>query len=143
MAAHKMDEEEWRQFITDGTRTGMVATVRPDGRPHVAPVWFDLDGDDIVFMTGSTSVKGKSLVRDPRVSIAVDDPHPPFSFVNIEGTATLSEDLDQLRVWGTRLGGRYMGEEAADDYGKRNAVPGERLVRVRIGKVVAIANLTD
>ncbi|WP_279581977.1 PPOX class F420-dependent oxidoreductase [Fodinicola feengrottensis] len=142
MAAHPMTEQEWRQFITDGTRTGMVATVRADGRPHVAPVWFDLDGDDIVFMTGSTSVKGKSLVRDPRVSISVDDPHPPFSFVTIQGTATISEDLDDLLTWGTRLGGRYMGAEAAEDYGKRNAAPGELLVRVRIEKVVAIADLT-
>jgi hypothetical protein len=142
MAAHPMSDQEWRQFITDGTRTGMVATVRADGRPHVAPVWFDLDGDDIVFMTGSTSVKGKSLVRDPRVSIAVDDANPPYSFVNIEGTATISEDLDELRTWGTRLGGRYMGEEAAEDFGKRNAVPGELLVRVRISRVVALADLT-
>jgi PPOX class probable F420-dependent enzyme len=143
MAAHKMSDEEWRQFVTDGTRTGKLATVRADGRPHVAPVWFDLDGDDIVFMTAASSLKGKSLRRDPRVSMCVDDENPPFSFVIIEGTATISEDLDELRAWGSRLGGRYMGTEAADDYGKRNAVPGELLVRMHVDKVVAMADIAD
>ena len=141
--AHKMTDEEWRQFITDGTRTGKIATVRADGRPHVAPVWFDLDGDDVVFMTGASSLKGKTLRRDPRVSICVDDENPPFSFVIIEGTASISEDLDELLPWATRLGGRYMGTEAAADYGKRNAVPGELLVRVHIDKVVALAGLAS
>ncbi len=46
-----------------------MATVRNDGRPHVVPIWFDLDGDDLVFTTWHTSVKAANLRRDPRVSI--------------------------------------------------------------------------
>ena len=68
-----MTHDEIRAFLLDGTRTAKVATVRADGRPHVAPVWFVLDGDDIIFNTGANSVKGKTLRRDQRVSIAVDD----------------------------------------------------------------------
>jgi hypothetical protein len=74
--------------------------------------------------------------------MCVDDQQPPYSFVLIEGEATLSEDLDELRVWATRLGGRYMGEEAAEEFGRRNAVPGEFLVRVRITRVTARAEIS-
>jgi nitroimidazol reductase NimA-like FMN-containing flavoprotein (pyridoxamine 5'-phosphate oxidase superfamily) len=49
-----MSESEWRAFLLEGTRTGKVATTRVDGRPHVAPIWFDLDGDTLVFTTGAT-----------------------------------------------------------------------------------------
>jgi len=141
--SHEMSHDEWRAFVLHGTRTGKVATVRADGRPHVAPVWFTLDGDDVVFTTGATSVKGRSLQHDPRVSIAVDDERPPFSFVVIEGTATLSDDLDELGQWATALGARYMGADVAEDFGRRNAVPGELLVRVKVDRVVARADIAD
>ena len=141
--SREMTHDEWRAFLLHGTRTGKVATARADGRPHVAPVWFTLDGDDVVFTTGATSVKGRSLQNDARVSIAVDDERPPFSFVVIEGTATLSADVDELLRWATALGARYMGAEVADDFGRRNAVSGELLVRVKVDRVVARADIAD
>ena len=141
--SHEMTPDEWHAFVLHGTRTGKVATVRPDGRPHVAPVWFTLDGPDVVFTTGATSVKGRSLQRDPRVSICVDDERAPFSFVVVEGTASLSDDLDELLRWATVLGARYMGTDVAEDFGRRNAVPGELLVRVHVDRVVARADIAD
>lgn len=138
-----MTEEEWRAFVSEGTRTGKVATSRPDGRPHVAPVWFVLDGADLVFTTGRDTVKGRSLTADPRVAICVDDERPPFSFVLIEGTATVSEEPDALLDVATRLGARYMGADRAEAFGRRNAVPGELLIRVRPTKVIAKAALAD
>ncbi len=59
----RMTETEWREFLAAGTRTGKLATTRPDGRPHVVPIWFILDGDDLVFTTGADTVKGRSLLR--------------------------------------------------------------------------------
>jgi PPOX class probable F420-dependent enzyme len=141
--ATPMNETQWRAFLSDGTRTGKLATTRADGRPHVAPVWFLVDGDDLVFNTGKDTVKGKSLARDGRVALCVDDDRPPFSFALVEGTATLSEDPAELRTWATRIAARYMGEDAAPGYGARNGVPGELLVRVRIEKVIALGGLTD
>ena len=141
--SHAMTEAEWRAFVLVGTRTAKVSTVRRDGRPHVAPVWFVLDGDDVVFTTGATSVKGRCLENDPRVSICIDDETPPFSFVVIDGTATLSDDLDELRRWATALGDRYMGAEQAEAFGARNAVSGELLVRVHVDRVVARADIAD
>jgi PPOX class probable F420-dependent enzyme len=126
----RMTADEIRSFLAEGTRTGKVATTRRDGRPHVAPVWFVLDGDDLVFNTSATSLKGKSLVRDGRVALTVDDERFPYAFVLVEGTATLSEDLDQLRFWATRIAERYVPTDQAEAYGRRNGVPGELLVRL-------------
>jgi PPOX class probable F420-dependent enzyme len=132
-----MTEAQWRDFVMTGTRTGKLAVTRPDGRPHVTPIWFVLDGDDVVLTTDETGVKGKALRRDPRAALCVDDQEPPYSFVMIEGLATLSGDLDELRRWSTAIGGRYMGTERAEEFGARNGAPGELLVRLRITKVVA------
>lgn len=138
-----MSEDERRAFLLESTRTGKLATVRRDGRPHVVPIWFVLDGDDIVLTTGADTVKGCNLRRDGRVSLCVDDESPPFSFVMVEGEATVSEDRDELLRWATRLGGRYMGEDRAEEFGRRNAVAGELLVRVRATNIVARANISD
>ncbi|MEV7288570.1 PPOX class F420-dependent oxidoreductase [Streptomyces sp. NPDC093252] len=135
--AQKMTDEEWRAFVSHGTRTGKLATVRADGSPHVAPIWFVLDGNDLVFNTGKGSVKGRNLLRDGRISLCVDDDRPPFDFVILHGRARISEDLDELRHWAGRIGARYMGEERGAELGERNGVPGELLVRVAIDKVLA------
>ncbi|MER5655734.1 PPOX class F420-dependent oxidoreductase [Streptomyces sp. NPDC002131] len=141
--AEKMTDEQWRAFVSQGTRTGKLSTVRADGSPHVAPIWFVLDGEDLVFNTAKDSVKGKNLARDGRVALCVDDDRPPFAFVVLEGRAVLSEDVDDLQHWAARIGGRYMGEDRAEEFGKRNGVPGELLVRLRIEKVLAFAAVAD
>ncbi|ANJ06247.1 PPOX class F420-dependent oxidoreductase [Streptomyces parvulus] len=141
--AQKMTDEEWRAFVSDGTRTGKLATVRADGSPHVAPIWFLLDGDDLVFNTGKETVKGRNLARDGRVALCVDDDRPPFHFVVLQGRARISEDLDELRHWAGLIGARYMGEERAEEFGARNGVPGELLVRVAVDKVLAQKSVAD
>jgi PPOX class probable F420-dependent enzyme len=132
-----MTTEQWHEFVMTGTRTGKLAVTRADGQPHVTPVWFVLDGEDILLTTESTSVKGRNLRRDPRVCLCVDDQQPPYSFVVVNGQATLTEDLDELRHWATVIGGRYMGAGRAAEYGARNGVPGELLVRIKPTKVIA------
>jgi PPOX class probable F420-dependent enzyme len=136
-----MTEQEWHAFVMEGTRTGKVATLRRDGRPHVVPVWFVLDGEDIVFTTGATSVKGQGLRRDGYACMCVDDQTPPFSFVMIEGPVELSTDPDELREIATRIGRRYMGDARAEEFGARNATAGELLVRLRPDHVLAEADL--
>ena len=139
----KMTQDEVLAFIGEGTRTGHLATVRADGRPHVAPIWFVVDGDDIVFNTGATSVKGRNLARGGQASITIDDAVPPYSFVIASGPITISEDLDDLLDFATRIGERYMGEERADEYGVRNGVPGEYLVRLHCERISGVANVSD
>ena len=138
-----MSPEEYRTFLLDTVRTGKLATVRADGRPHVAPIWFDLDGEAWVFMTWHESVKARNMQRDGRVSICVDDDQPPFSFVIIEGTVNLIEAETEERVyWAGRIGGRYMGADQAEAYGQRNGVAGELIVRVTPSKIIAKKNVS-
>jgi len=128
----------WQRFVAElPARTAKLAVVRADGSAHVAPVWIDLDGDEIVFMTSADTIKGKAILRDPRVCLCLDDERPPFSFVTIAGTATTSTDPDELLGWATRIGGRYMGADQAEAYGRRNAVPPEMVVRIRPTNVTA------
>jgi PPOX class probable F420-dependent enzyme len=131
------------RFLNESTRTAKVGYLAADGRPLVAPVWFLVEDGQIVFNTGKDTAKGRALARDPRVVLCVDDEHPPFGFVQIQGEASVSEDPAELLDTATRLGARYMGEERADEFGKRNGVPGELVVRVRPGKVIAAFNLAD
>ncbi|MDX3093328.1 PPOX class F420-dependent oxidoreductase [Streptomyces sp. ME01-24h] len=140
---HKMTEEEWRAFVSTGTRTGKLATTRADGTPHVAPVWFLLDGDGFVFNTGADTVKGRNITRDGRVALCVDDDRPPFAYVVLRGRAEVSEEPGPLREWASRIAARYMGEDVAEEFGARNGVPGELLVRVRIDKVLAQSGVAD
>lgn len=134
----RMTDDERRAFLRAGTRTGKLATVRADGSPHVAPVWFLLEGDDtIILNTGAGTAKGRNLRRDPRASLAVDDESPPFAFVRVDATAELSDDPGALRDSATRIAARYMGAARAEEFGRRNGVPGELLVRLHPTRIVA------
>lgn len=134
----KMSRAEAYDFLATGTRTGKLATVRADGRPHVAPIWFVLDGDDLLFNTWHESVKGQNLLRDGRVALTVDEEVAPYAFVLVEGTVQITEDdpAESLK-WATRIGARYMGADQAEAFGQRNSVPGELLVRIKVDKIIA------
>lgn len=142
MSAPASDVEAlpWREFLMTGTRTAKLATVKANGRPHVTPVGFVLDGNDIVFSTGKRSVKGRGILRSPEVALVVDEEVPPYPFVMVEGTAFVSEDLDEMLRWATKVGARYVGPDQADEMGRRNAVAGELLVRIVPTKIVARLN---
>ena len=83
MPSQRMTQDEVRAFLTaDPPHTGKLATVRADGRPHVAPVWYAVDDDgSIVFTTGEKTVKGRNLRRTGYAAMSIDDERPPFSFV--------------------------------------------------------------
>jgi PPOX class probable F420-dependent enzyme len=145
MTYRSVADEQVRAFLTAlPPRTGKLATVRADGRPHVAPVWYDMDDEgSLVFNTGEATVKGRNLRRDPRASLCVDDDRPPFSFVVVEGQVEISDDLAEVRRWASRLGGRYMGPNRAEEYGARNGVAGELLVRLRPEHIVSAFGTAD
>jgi PPOX class probable F420-dependent enzyme len=130
-------------FLSAGTRTGKLGYVAADGRPLIAPVWFLVEDGRLVFNTGADTAKGRALQRDPRVVLLVDDEHPPFSFVQVQGVAELSENDPDLRGTATRIAARYMGEQRADEYGARNGVPGELVVRITPRKVIAAFDVAD
>lgn len=138
-----MTDDERRAFLTSGTRTGVLSTVRADGRPHAAPIWFVLDGDDVIFTTGRETVKGRNLRRTGRAHLTVDDERPPFAFVTISGPVQLDDIGEAMLPEATAIGARYMGAELAEQYGSRNAVPGELLVRLRPEHIVAFSGIAE
>ena len=139
--ARTMTPDEVRAFLTHGTRTAKLATTGPSGQPHVMPVWFVLDGEELVFNTSGDSVKGRNLRWDPRAAAVVDEDVAPYAFVHIRGRVTISEEPEELLRFATAIGGRYMGAGRAEEFGRRNAVPGELLVRLRPERVIAQADV--
>ncbi len=137
----QMTGDEWKAFVGAGTRTATIATIHADGRPHVVPVSIVLDDDEVIFTTGAGSAKAKGMRRDPRVALCVDDQEPPFAFVSIEGTVRLEEDSPDLLRWPTLIGVRYLGADRAQEFGARNAVPGELLVCVTPTRIIAEKNI--
>lgn len=148
MAYRAAPEGWWQEFVrADPPRTAKLAVTRRDGSPHVAPVWIDLDDSGaeprIVFMTSAETVKGRAILRDGRVSLCLDDERPPFAFLTVSGTTETSTDPDVLLAWSTRIAGRYMGADRADEYGRRNAVPPEMVVWVEPTRIVAKVDVAD
>ena len=130
-------------FISEGTRTGKLGFTASDGRPLVAPVWFVVDNGELAFNTGKNTAKGRALARDSRAVICVDDERRPYSFVQVQGIATIGEDPGDLLHIATRTGARYMGADRAEEYGRRNSVPGELVVRIRPTKVLKAFDLAE
>ena len=142
-----MSEEEIKIFLTQGTFTAKIATVKKDGSPHVVPIWFVLDEQnnkkvkkigDVIFTTYEDSLKARNIECDNRVSICVDDQTPQFSFVTISGTAKIyRHKRNELLKWATKIARRYMGKSNAKAYGERNSTEGAVLVRIKPTKVIA------
>lgn len=133
----EMSRSEAIEFLMAGTRTGKLATVRTDGRPHVVPIWFIVDGGDILFTTWHESVKCRNMRRDSRAALVVDVEEPPYAYVAVEGEITMSDDTDELLRVATEVGGRYMGAGRAEEFGRRNGVEGELVVRLSMDRVIA------
>lgn len=144
-----MSDDEVVAFMREGSRTGKVAVTRADGRPHVSPVWFDVDDatGEVVFLTQITSVKGKCLLRDGRVSICVDEMAFPFAFARIDGEVSsiirYDDDPDEVLRWSIFTCRRFVGDDRADEFGRRNAHPTEMLVRIRPTRYVGATGLAD
>ena len=139
----KMTREEALAFLAEGSRTGKLATASPTGAPHVAPVWFVVDGESVVFTTWHTTVKARNLTANPRAALACDDDRFPFSFVVIRGRVEVDRAAPDLSDWAHRLAARYVPPERVEEYGGRNAVEGEWLCRLHIEQVVGEAALAD
>ena len=132
-----MTDPKISAFLGAGTRTGKLAYAGADGRPLVAPVWFIVEDGVLVFNTNKETAKGRALARDPRAALCVDLEEPPYAFVQVQGDAELSADPDELVRTATAIAARYMGRDRAEEYGKRNGVPGELVVRLHPTKVIA------
>jgi PPOX class probable F420-dependent enzyme len=136
-----MTTAEIFSFLSEAPRTGHVATVRADGRPHVVPVWFGVDGEDILFATSSDTVKSRNLVDQPIAAISVDDEAPPFAFAMVEGTVTIERDMDVVRHWAGEIAARYMGMAWARAYSASDSFPDDMLCRLTPTNMTGMASM--
>ncbi len=100
-----------------------LATVGPDGTPHVTPVWADLEGGRIAVNTAEGRVKLRNLERDPRVGLSAVDPDDPYRMVSVRGRVRVTREGAEEHI--DRLTRKYIGK---DRYPWR--APGE--VRVKL-----------
>jgi PPOX class probable F420-dependent enzyme len=137
----RMEDKQIVEFLSLGTRTGKLATAGLSGAPHVAPVWFVVDGRELVFQTGRDTVKGRHLQANPRASLCVDDEVFPYGFVIVHGSVVLDEDLTAMLAWSIRIAERYVPGGRAEEYGRRNTAAGELLCRMRMDRVVGAVDI--
>ena len=136
-----LSDPEIQRFLTEGTRTGKLAYANSAGRVLVVPVWFIVEDGDIIFNTAASTVKGKFLAREHQATLCVDLEEPPYAYVQIQGDAELSDDPSELLRTATAIAARYMGPDRASEFGQRNGVPGELVVRLRPTKVLAVLDV--
>lgn len=127
-----------REFLAEGQRSAILATVRADGRPHATPLWYVLDGDEILINVGADTVKGRAMAHEPRVTLTVHDDAPPYSFVMVDGTATFVTDPEQIRRDGLAIGKRYLPEEAVEGFVAYLTSPGKVSVRIKIDRLTGV-----
>ena len=87
-----------------------IATLMPDGAPHSVPVWIDVEGDNLAFLTGPGSRKARNLERDPRVAISIIDADQPNASALIRGQVV--ERIEGDRAWEIidRISQKYIGQ---------------------------------
>jgi PPOX class probable F420-dependent enzyme len=130
----RMSPDEVESFLADAMKL-QVATVNPDGAPHLTTLFYVVQDGSMVFWTYATSQKIKNLERDPRVSCLVEDGEDYFELrgVSITGTAKLVRDEAGIRKIGTAVAERMVG---GGDLGEIGEAEVERQVTKRVGVIV-------
>ncbi len=97
-------------------RIADLATIRPDGSPHVAPVWYHYDGERLMVIASRTAVKTRNIRNDPRVALSIATEAAPYEYVLVTGTASVSDDAapDLLRTMANHYKGVTEGRRYAD-----------------------------
>ncbi|MDY6764141.1 MAG: PPOX class F420-dependent oxidoreductase [Halobacteria archaeon] len=86
-----------------------VATLLPDGAPHVTPTWVDFDGEHVLINTVAGNRKDRNIQADPRVALAVADPENPYRYLSVQGEV-VDRRTDDAREHLDRLAERYTGQ---------------------------------
>jgi PPOX class probable F420-dependent enzyme len=101
--------EDVKQYVDDARVFATLATILPDGRPHLTVVWVKRDGDDLLVSTTANRQQGKNMARDPRVTLVVSAPDNPYLYVEIRGNVSLTPDPG--RELPDELSRKYTGQD--------------------------------
>ena len=129
-----MSDGEIEQFLADNMKV-QIATIGPDGTPHLTTLFYVLEDGMLAFWTYGRSQKVVNLRRDPRISCLVEGGEDYFELrgVSIQGTARLVEEYDDIRALGARVARRMAGGVDLGDFGDEIV---EKQARKRVGIVV-------
>lgn len=130
----KMTEAEVAEFLT-GSKKVQVATVNPDGSPHLTTLFYVVEDGKIAFWTYGRSQKIKNLERDPRITCLVETGDDYFELrgVSVSGTAEIVTGEARIREIGTAVASRMVDGADLGDLGRDEV---ERQVKKRVGVVV-------
>jgi PPOX class probable F420-dependent enzyme len=133
-SAVAMSEAEIEEFLA-GDMKVQVATIGPDGAPHLTTLFYVLDEGRIAFWTYGSSQKVKNLRRDPRITCLVEDGDDYFELrgVSITGRATLLEEYDEIKALGARMTQRMAGDADLGELGEQIV---EQQAHKRVGIIV-------
>lgn len=96
--------------LTHKKAFAQLATLMPDGSPHVSPVWFEYDGTHILVNSAKGRVKDRNIRRDPRVGIDILDPDNPYRHLSIRGRVVdITEKGADEQV--DKLAKKYLGQD--------------------------------
>lgn len=110
-----------------------LATINPDGTPHIMPLWYLHQGQDLLMITRPIARKVRNIRRDPRVTVCIDRPTPPYAGVIVQGIAQLEEvAYQELAV---PLAMRYLGQDAGAQIGAQYAHVDLMTIRVSIDRL--------
>ena len=115
----KLTHDEMSTFLDERGHLARIATVDTDGLPRVLPLWFIMDGRQLLFTPRSPSIIWKNIVRDPRIGVCIDEESAPWRKVTVQGVVKVvhepGED-DRWRETYRRIAKRYVADDAADGY---------------------------
>jgi len=114
---------ERAQELIDGPNFATVVTIQPDGAPQASVVWIKRDGDDVLYSTVRHRRKFRNLLADPRTSLVIYEAANPYEYLEIRGTASITDDPDGELI--EELSQKYTGEPFQD-------APGNQRVIVRV-----------
>jgi PPOX class probable F420-dependent enzyme len=115
----EMSPEEIRAFLDRvwPTPLGVVATIRPDGSPHLVPVWYRFDSHVVHIWTPQQRLWVKNLMRDSRVAFPVQEERPPFAAVLLRGRAeVVTGDDDETSAEIRHITARYIAAPDVASY---------------------------
>ena len=129
-----MSDDEIEQFLVDNMKV-QIATIGPDGSPHLTTLFYVLEDGLLAFWTYGRSQKVVNLRRDPRITCLVEDGDDYFELrgVSIQGKARLVEEYDDIRALGSRVAKRMAGDMDLGDFGDEIV---DQQARKRVGIVV-------
>ena len=142
--AVRMTPEEVADFLASGLKV-QVATVGPDGAPHLTTLFYVVDDGRIAFWTYAKSQKVRNLERDPRITCLVEDgtSYDELRGASLTGTAEIVRDPDVVRRVGSAVVARMAGVASLDELGELGRAEVERQVAKRVAVRVDAAHVAS